>query len=262
MVTFDPNARTLGGKKGLVIGIANDQSIAYGCAAAFKFLGAEDLAITYLNDKAKPYVEPLAEELEAGIFMPCDAGIDGQMEAVFDEIERRWGRLDFALHSIAFAPKEDLQGRLVDCSREGFLLAMDISCYSFIRMAQLAEPLMKDGGSLFTMSYYGAEKVIDNYNLMGPVKSALESATRYLAAELGQKKIRVHAISPGPLKTRAASGLKDFDEFLDHAAAKAPAGRLVTIEDVGIACASLATDAAKLITGETIYIDGGLHSIG
>ena len=195
---FDPKARTLEGKKGLVIGIANDKSIAYGCARAFKFLGADDLAVTYLNEKAKPYVQPLAEEIGAGIFMPLDAQIDGQMEAVFEEIERRWGRLDFALHSIAFAPKEDLHGRLVDCSRDGFLLAMDVSCHSFIRMARLAEPLMTDGGALFTMSYYGADKVIENYNVMGPVKSALESAARYMAWELGRKGIRVHAISPVP----------------------------------------------------------------
>lgn len=259
---FDPRARTLEGKKGLVIGIANDNSIAYGCAKAFKFLGADDLAITYLNDKAKPYVQPLAEEVGASIFMPFDTQVEGNMEALFEEIGRRFGRLDFALHSIAFAPKEDLHGRLVDCSRDGFLVAMDVSCHSFIRMARLAEPLMTDGGALFAMSYYGAHKVIENYNVMGPVKSALESAARYMAWELGRKNIRVHAISPGPLRTRAASGIKDFDELLDRAADEAPAGRLVSIEDVGIACASLATDAAKLITGETIYIDGGLHVMG
>jgi enoyl-[acyl-carrier protein] reductase I len=174
----------------------------------------------------------------------------------------RWGRLDFALHSIAFAPRADLHGRVVDCSREGFLLAMDVSCHSFIRMARLAEPLMKDGGALFTMSYYGAEKVVENYNLMGPVKAALEAAARYLAAELGPKGIRVHAISPGPLKTRAASGIADFDDLLNQAAARAPARRLVTIEDVGFAVAGLATDAAKLITGDTVYIDGGYHIMG
>ena len=259
---FDPNARSLKGKKGLVIGIANDRSIAYGCAKAFKFLEADDLAITYLNEKARPYVEPLAEEVGASIFMPMNAQVDGEMEAVFEEIEKRWGKLDFALHSIAFAPMQDLHGRIVDCSREGFLTAMDVSCHSFIRMAHLAEPLMKDGGALFTMSYYGADKVIENYNIMGPVKSALESVTRYMAWELGRKGIRVHAISPGPLETRAASGLKDFDELLDRARSEAPAGRLVSIDDVGIACASLATDAAKLLTGDTIYIDGGLHIMG
>ena len=196
------------------------------------------------------------------MFLPLDVQVEGQLEAVFEAIERRWGRLDFALHSIAFAPKEDLHGRVVDCSREGFLLAMDVSCHSFIRMARLAEPLMKDGGALFTMSYFGAERVVENYNLMGPVKAALEASARYLAAELGPKGIRVHAISPGPLKTRAASGIAAFDELLDKAAARAPARSLVTIEDVGFATAGLATDAARLITGDTIYIDGGYHIMG
>jgi enoyl-[acyl-carrier protein] reductase I len=260
-VPFDANLRRLEGKKGLVIGIANENSIAYGCARAFRSFGAE-LAITYLNDKAKPYVGPLARALEAPILMPLDVQVEGQLEAVFKEIEVRWGRLDFALHSIAFAPRADLHGRVVDCSREGFLLAMDVSCHSFIRMARLAEPLMKDGGALFTMSYYGAEKVVENYNLMGPVKAALEAAARYLAAELGPKGIRVHAISPGPLKTRAASGIADFDDLLNQAAARAPARRLVTIEDVGFAVAGLATDAAKLMTGDTVYIDGGYHIMG
>ncbi|MEQ8651890.1 MAG: enoyl-ACP reductase FabI [Kiloniellales bacterium] len=256
---FDPKARTLEGKKGLVIGIANDKSIAYGCAKAFKYIGADDLCITYLNDKAKPHVAPLAEEMEASLFLPLDVRAEGQMEAVFERIEKDWGRLDFVLHSIAFARKEDLQGRLVDCSRDGFLEAMEVSCYSFIKMARLAEPLMTGGGALFTMSYYGAEKVVENYNVMGPVKAALEASTRYLAAELGRQGIRVHAISPGPLQTRAASGIKHFDSLINRAAAEAPSGQLVSIADVGIACASLATDAAKLITGETIYIDGGLH---
>jgi len=258
---FNLKDQDLQGKKGLVTGIANAESIAYGCAKAFHFLGAE-LAVTYLNEKAMPYVEPLAREVEASIFMPLNVSVEGQLEAVFEKIEQRWGRLDFLLHSIAFASKDDLHGRLADCSREGFLEAMDISCHSFIRMARLAEPLMTNGGALFTMSYHGAEKVVEHYNVMGPVKAALECAVRYLAQELGPKGIRVHAISPGPLKTRAASGLKHFDELLDKAAQKAPAGRLVGIEDVGIATASLATDAAKLITGDTIYIDGGYHIMG
>ena len=258
---FDQKDRSLEGKRGLVTGIANDQSIAYGCAKAFRFLGAE-LAVTYLNEKAKPYVEPLAQEVEASIFMPLDLRSEGELEAIFERIEKEWGRLDFLLHSIAFAPREDLHGRVVDCSREGFLLAMEVSCHSFIRMAHLAEPLMTDGGTLVTMSYYGAEKVVENYNLMGPVKAALEASVRYMAAELGAKGIRVHAISPGPLKTRAASGIAEFDELLNEAAAEAPVGRLVGIEDVGIATASLCTPAAKLITGDTIYIDGGLHIVG
>jgi enoyl-[acyl-carrier protein] reductase I len=253
--------RTLEGKKGLVIGIANDKSIAWGCAKAFQLYGAE-LAVTYLNEKAKPHVEPLARELKAPIVMPLNVEAEGQMEAVFDAIRQKWGRLDFALHSIAFAPKDDLHGRVVDCSRAGFLKAMDVSCYSFLQMARLAEPLMKDGGTLFTMSYYGAERVVENYNVMGPVKAALEATVRYAAAELGKKGIRVHAISPGPIATRAASGIAEFDELLERVAAQAPAGRLVTIEEVGIACAGLATDGAKLITGDRLYIDGGYHLIG
>jgi enoyl-[acyl-carrier protein] reductase I len=248
----------LKGKKALVTGIANDQSIAWGCAKAFRLLGA-DLAITYLSEKAKPYVEPLAKSLDAAILMPLDLRVDGQLEAVFEKLQRDWGTLDLLLHSIAFAPKEDLQGRVVDCSKEGFRLAMELSCWSFIRMAKLAEPLMSRGGALFTMTYYGSQMVVEHYNMMGPVKAALESATRYMAAELGPKGIRVHAISPGPLKTRAASGIPEFDRLLDKAQEKAPVRSLVSIDDVGIAVAFLATDAAKLITGETLYIDGGYH---
>jgi enoyl-[acyl-carrier protein] reductase I len=250
----------LRGKKALVTGIANDQSIAWGCAKAFRLLGA-DLAISYLNEKARPYVEPLAKSVDASILMPLDVRVDGQLEAIFARIEKDWGQLDLLLHSIAFALKDDLQGRVVDCSKEGFLLAMEVSCWSFIRMARLAEPLMKRGGALFTMSYYGSQMVVEHYNLMGPVKAALEAATRYMAAELGPKGIRVHAISPGPLKTRAASGISEFDQLLQKAQAKAPTRSLVSIDDVGIAVGFLATDAAKLITGDTLYIDGGYHII-
>jgi enoyl-[acyl-carrier protein] reductase I len=250
----------LKGKKALVTGIANDQSIAWGCAKAFHEFGA-DVAITYLNDKAKPHVEPLAKEIGSPIFMPLDLQHEGQLEAVFEKIEKTWGKLDLCLHSIAFAPKEDLQGRVVDVSKDGFLRAMEISCWSFIRMAKLAEPLMTSGGALFTMTYYGSKMVVEHYNIMGPVKAALESATRYLAAELGPKGIRVHAISPGPLKTRAASGITEFDRLLQKVQAKAPSRSLVSIDDVGIAVAFLGMDGAKLITGETLYIDGGYHII-
>ncbi|MGO9701397.1 MAG: enoyl-ACP reductase FabI [Xanthobacteraceae bacterium] len=253
-------ARLLKGKKGLIVGIANDQSIAWGCAKAFRAFGAE-LAVTYLNDKARKYVEPLAHELEAQIVMPLDARIPTQMEAVFDRIANDWGNLDFVVHSIAFSPKDALGGRVVDVSREGFLTTMEVSCWTFIRMAHLAEPLMRRGGTLFTMTYYGSQMVVKNYNIMGVAKAALESAVRYLAAELGPKGIRVHAISPGPLATRAASGIPEFDALLDKAKAKAPARRLVTIEDVGVATAFLAHDAARLITGETLYVDGGYHII-
>jgi enoyl-[acyl-carrier protein] reductase I len=251
-------AKLLEGKKGLIIGIANENSIAWGCAKAFRALGAE-LAVTYLNDKARKYVEPLARELEAPILMPLDVNVPGQMETVFERISKDWGKLDFAVHSIAFSPKDALQGRVVDVSREGFLTTMDVSCWSFIRMAHLAEPLMRKGGTLFTMTYYGSQMVVENYNIMGVAKAALESAVRYMAAELGPKGIRVHAISPGPLATRAASGIPEFDALLDKAKAKAPARSLVSIDDVGVATAFLAHDAARLITGETLYVDGGYH---
>jgi enoyl-[acyl-carrier protein] reductase I len=244
-------------RKALVVGIANDQSIAYGCAKAFREVGA-DLAVTFLNDRAKPYVAPLADELEAPIFLPMDAAKPGEMEAVFERITSEWGQLDILVHSIAFAPKADLQGGLLHCSAKGFSTAMDISCHSFIRMARLAVPLMKDGGTLFAMSYHGAQKVVPNYNVMGPVKAALEAACRYLAYELGPQKIRVHAISPGPLKTRAASGLKDFDLMLNDAVERSPVGELVDIMDVGFACAYLATPYGRRLTGQTMYVDGGV----
>ncbi|WP_442756893.1 enoyl-ACP reductase FabI [Methylocystis sp. JAN1] len=249
-------AQVLAGKKALVVGIANDQSIAYGCAKAFRAAGA-DLAVTWLNDKARPHVEPLAKEVGAEIVAPLDVTRPGELEAVFDLVSERWGRLDILVHSIAFAPKEDLQGGLLDCSAEGFAKAMDISCHSFIRMARLAAPLMAEGGAMFAMSYLGAERVVPNYNVMGPVKAALESACRYLAYELGPKGIRVHPISPGPLNTRAASGLKDFNLMLNEAASKAPLGELIDIMDVGWTCAYLATPFAHRLTGDTVYVDSG-----
>ena len=253
-------ASLLEGKRGLVVGIANEQSIAWGCAKAFRALGAT-LAVTYLNEKARKYVEPLARELESPLVAELDVRTPGQMESVFQQIAKQWGTLDFVIHSIAFSPKDTLQGRVVDAPREGFLTTMEISCWSFIRMAQLAEPLMPQGGSLFTMTYYGSQTVVENYNIMGVAKAALEAAVRYIAAELGPKGIRVHAISPGPLATRAASGIPEFDELLDKAKSKAPARSLVSIDDVGAATAFLAHDAARLITGEVLYIDGGYHII-
>jgi enoyl-[acyl-carrier protein] reductase I len=243
--------------KALVVGIANEHSIAYGCATAFHELGAE-VAVTYLNEKAKPHVEPLAQALSSPIFMPLDVAQPGQLEALFERIGKDWGRLDILVHSIAWAPKDDLQGGLLDCSAEGFAKAMDISCHSFIRMAKLAAPLMTDGGSMFAMSYLGANRVVPNYNVMGPIKAALEASCRYLAYELGPRKIRVHPISPGPLKTRAASGLKDFDLLLNEAVEKAPVGELVDVMDVGFACAYLATPYARRMSGQTLYVDGGV----
>jgi enoyl-[acyl-carrier protein] reductase I len=246
------------GQRALVVGIANEHSIAYGCARAFRELGAE-VAVTYLNDRARPHVKLLADALQAPIFMPLDVSTPDQLDALFRTLGEKWGRLDILVHSIAFAPREDLQGGLLDCSAEGFAKAMDISCHSFIRMARRAAPLMTEGGTMFAMSYHGAQKVVPNYNVMGPVKAALEAACRYLAYELGPKQIRVHAVSPGPLKTRAASGLKDFDVMLNEAIERAPLGDLVDIVDVGFACAYLATPYARRITGTTMYVDGGVN---
>ena len=250
----------LKGHKSLIVGIANEHSIAYGCAAAFRDAGA-DLAVTWLNDKARPHVEPLVQELGAEITAPLNVENPGELEELFALVGSRWGKLDSLIHSIAFAPKDDLQGGLLDCSAAGFARAMDVSCHSFVRMAKLAAPLMTDGGTMFAMSYVGANRVVANYNVMGPVKAALEAACRYLAFELGPLGIRVHAISPGPLKTRAASGIKDFELLLNEAAEHAPLGQLVDIHDVGHACAYLATDFARRITGGTIYVDGGSNIV-
>jgi enoyl-[acyl-carrier protein] reductase I len=250
----------LAGRKALIVGIANDQSIAYGCAKAFHAAGA-DLAITWLNEKARPHVEPLALELGAEITAALDVSNPGELETLFEAIKDKWRRLDLLVHSIAFAPKADLQGGLLNCSGEGFATAMDISCHSFVRMAKLAVPLMSDGGVMFAMSYLGANRVVPNYNVMGPVKAALEAVCRYLAYELGPKGVRVHAVSPGPLKTRAASGIKDFEMMLNEAAHKAPLGELVDIMDVGWTCAYLATPFAHRVTGGTVYVDGGANII-
>jgi enoyl-[acyl-carrier protein] reductase I len=215
--------------------------------------------MTYLNERARPHVEPLAQQVEAPIFLPMEARDAGQVDAVFDAIGKAWGRLDILVHSIAFAPKEALQGRVVDCPRDGFLTAMDVSCWSFLDLARRAEPLMQGSGTMLTMSYLGANEVVENYGIMGPVKAALESAVRYLATELGPKGIRVHAVSPGPLATRAASGIRDFDELMERVSSRAPARRLVTIEEVGASCVFLASDYGAAMTGETLYIDGGYH---
>ena len=255
-----PVGEMLKGFRGLVVGIANEHSIAHGCARAFAELGAE-LAITYLNDKAKPHVEPLARQIDADVLLPLDVMQPGQMQAVFDHLRTHWGTLDFVIHSIAFAPRDDLHGRIVDCSQAGFLQAMQVSCHSFIEMAHLAEPLMNPGGALITMSYYGADKVVRNYNMMGPVKAALESSVRYMTHELGERDIRVFAVSPGPLRTRAASGIAHFDELIDMAVARSPGRRLVDIAEVGRVVAFLVGGAASGMTGDVIYVDAGLHIV-
>ncbi len=250
----------LRGKRGLIAGIANDRSIAAGCAAAMRQAGA-DLALTYLNEKAEPHVRPVAEAVGADLMLPCDVRIPGQLEKVFSEIEAQWGRLDFLLHSIAFAPREDLHTGVINCSADGFAMAMDVSCHSFIRMARLATPLMTNGGSLMTVSFYGAERVVENYNLMGPVKAALESSVRYIAAELGERGIHAHAISAGTVKTRAASGIDRFDELMDEVRARTPARRLVTIEEIGRIAAFLASDAGMPLSGSVVFADNGFHTI-
>ncbi len=251
---------SLKGKKGLIIGIANKDSIAYGCAKIMRDAGAE-LAVTYLNEKSEKYVKPLAEDVDASIFMPCNVQKPGELEAVFEKIEKEWGQLDFLVHSIAFASMDDLHGRLVDCSLEGFQLAMDVSCHSLMRMTKLAEPLMKDGGSILSMSYLGAERVVDNYAAMGPVKAALESSTRYLANELVGKGIRVNCVSPGPIMTRAASGIKDFDKLMGGVTARIPSYN-VGPDDIGAVSTFLVTDAAKTLTGYVYYVDDGYSTLG
>jgi enoyl-[acyl-carrier protein] reductase I len=248
----------LSGRKGLVVGIANEHSIAYGCARMFRSCGAE-LAVTWLNDKARAHVEPLAQALSATLAMPLDVEQPGAMEAVFAAIRERWGRLDFVLHSIAFAPAADLHGRVADSTREGFARAMDVSCHSLMRMARLAEPLMDRGGTLLTMSYLGANEVVPHYGVMGPVKAALEASVRYLATELGPRGIRVNAVSPGPIRTRAASGIPGFDGLIAEARRRAPLPREVEIDDVGSLCAFLVSDAAQALTGDVHYVDGGVH---
>lgn len=251
----------LSGKKALVIGIANENSIAYGCAKAFADAGA-DLGVSYLNARAEPHVRPLADGLKASLILPLDVREPGQLEAMFDHVAAQWGGLDVLVHSIAYCPREDLHGRVVDCSREGFLTAMDISVHSFMRMVKLSEPLMAKGGCCMTVTFYGSEKVVEHYNVMGPVKAALEAVTRYMAAELGGRGIRVHALSPGPLQTRAASGIDRFDELMARAAERAPIEQLVTIEDVGAYAVFLAGDGAKRVTGGIHMIDGGYSIVG
>jgi len=251
----------LQGKKGLVVGIANEHSLAWSAAKHFHNAGAE-LAVTYLNDRARSFVEPLAQELSAPIFVPCDVAMPGQLESVFERIQERWGRLDFLFHSIAWARKEDLHGRLTDCSADGFSQSMMISCHSLIGMARLAEPLMNQGGSIMTLSYYGAEKVVDHYNVMGPVKAALEASVRYLAHELGPRAIRVNAISAGAVKTRAATGIEHFDELINETRRKAPLRRTVEAREVGRTALMLASDYTTAITGEILHVDAGFHIEG
>lgn len=250
---------SLQGKRGLIVGIANEHSIAWGCAQAMRNAGAE-LAVTYLNAKAERFVRPLAESLDASIILPLDVTHDGEMEAAFAHIEKEWGKLDFVIHAIAFAEAADLNGRVTDCSREGFAKAMDISCHSLMRLAKCAEPLMHDGGSILTLSYLGAERAIEGYGVMGPVKAALEASVRYMASELGPKNIRVNALSAGLIPTRAGKGIQSFEDMLARfSKGKALHGEL-TIHAIGEYAAFLASDAARATTGTTHYADHGYHA--
>ncbi|CAM4239984.1 enoyl-ACP reductase FabI [Kerstersia similis] len=248
----------LAGKKGLIVGIANERSIAWGAARAMHAAGAE-LAVTWYSDKTLPYVAPLFDEIGTDFRMPLDVGNAEQQQALFDAIRERWGHLDFLVHSVAFAPREDLHGRVLDSSAAGFAQAMDLSCHSFIRLARDAEPLMAQGGSLMTISYLGAQAVMPGYGIMGPVKAALEASVRYLASELGPRGIRVNAVSPGPLDTRAASGIAGFDTLIKDSMERAPLRHTLGIEDAGALCAFLASDAARAISGSTLFVDNGFH---
>jgi enoyl-[acyl-carrier protein] reductase I len=249
----------LSGKKGLILGVANDQSIAWGCALMAKQMGAE-VMVTCLNEKAKGYVEPLtkAEQIDLQV---CNVEDPGALEVLVNNAVKKFGQLDFVIHSIAWAPLEDLHGRVVDSSSVGFARAMEVSCHSFATLAKLCAPHMPKGGALITMTYLGADEAVPHYGLMGPVKAALESLVRYMAVELGGNGIRVHAVSPGPILTRAASGIDHFDELMRDAAQKSPLGRPVRLEEIASLSTFLCSDAASGMTGQTIYVDGGCHAV-
>lgn len=249
----------LAGKKGLIVGLANAQSIAYGCTREAHLQGAQ-LVASCLNEKAFKHVEPLCSELGVPL-VTCDVETPGAMKALVERAVEHLGRLDFVVHSIAWAPLDDLHGAVVDSSSVGFARAMEVSCHSFAQLAQLCVPHMAQGGSFVTMSYLGAAEAVPHYGLMGPVKAALESLVRYMALELGPKGIRVHAVSPGPILTRAASGIEAFDELMTRAQQKAPLGRLVTLEEIARLSAFLCSDASSGMTGQTIYVDAGCHAV-
>lgn len=256
----DTLALPLAGKKGLITGVANDKSIAYAVAKAVRALGA-DIALTYQNEKTAKYTQPLAEALGARLFEKLDVAQPGSLEGVIEKCGAEFGQIDFAVHSMAFCQADDLHGRVIDTSEAGFDAAMNISCHSFLRMARALEPLMSEGGALITMSYLGAERVVRNYGVMGIIKAALESAVRYMAYDLGPKGIRVFAVSPGPIMTRAASGIANFDKLLEADAVKAPLGHTVTIDEVGALTAFLCTSGSSGMTGQTIYVDAGAHIV-
>jgi enoyl-[acyl-carrier protein] reductase I len=251
----------MAGKRGLVMGVANDRSIAWGIAKAVADHGAE-LAFTYQGDALEKRVRPLASEVGAKLVLPCDVTDAASLDALFAEIEKSWGGLDFVVHAIAFSDKDELKGRYIDTSRENFLRTLDISCFSFTDVSCRAARLMPNGGSLLTLSYYGAERVMPHYNVMGVAKAALEASVRYLAADVGRQKIRVNAISAGPIKTLAASGIGDFRYILKWNELNAPLRRNVTIDEVGASGLYLLSDLSAGVTGEVHHVDGGYHVVG
>lgn len=251
----------MAGKRGLIMGVANDRSIAWGIASTLAQHGAE-LAFTYQGDALLKRVKPLADQVGAKLVLPCDVTDEASVDATFAAIEKEWGGLDFVVHAIAFSDKNELDGLYLDTTRANFLRTMDISCYSFTAVAQRAVPLMKDGGSLLTLSYYGAERVMPHYNVMGVAKAALEASVRYLAVDLGGRNIRVNAISAGPIKTLAASGIGDFRYILKWNELNAPLKRNVTIQEVGGAGLFLMSDLGSGVTGEVMHVDSGYHTVG
>lgn len=251
----------LKGKRGLIMGVANERSIAWGIAEAAALSGAE-LAFTYQGDALKKRVEPLAAKIGANLVLPCDVTDEASIDAAFSAIEKEWGQIDFVVHAIAFSDKNELDGLYLNTSRDNFARTMDISVYSFTAVAQRAAPMMKDGGSLITLTYYGAEQVMPHYNVMGVAKAALEASVKYLAADLGKDNIRVNAISAGPIKTLAASGIGDFRFILKWNELNAPLKRNVTIGDVGNAGLFLLSELGSGVTGETLHVDSGYHTVG
>ena len=258
-MTTSRSAFSLQGKKGLILGIANDHSIAWGCAQKAVEQGAQIVA-SCLNDKARKYVEPLTQPLGIDL-VNCNVEVEGELEALVQHAVQTMGQIDFVIHSIAWAPLEDLHGDVVDSSREGFARAVSVSCHSFAEVAKLCAPHMPHGGAMLSMTYLGSGEAVPHYGVMGPVKAALESMVRYMALELGPKNIRVHAVSPGPILTRAASGIAEFDKLMQNNIEKAPLKRLVTLEEIGNLSAFLCTDAASGMTGQTIYVDAGAHAV-
>jgi enoyl-[acyl-carrier protein] reductase I len=259
---LNPNQKVFEGKKALILGVANERSLAWSIAQELHKGGAK-LAFNFLGDALERRVRPLAESVQADLIEPCNLGDDAQIDTLFNKVKEKWGGLDILIHSVAFANREDLEGRFVNTSREGFKMALDISAYTLVAAAKRAEPLMEGrNGSIVTLSYYGAEKVVPNYNVMGVAKAALEASVRYLAYDMGSKKIRVNAISAGPVKTLAAAGIRNFRSMLAAAEEKTPLHENISGEDVGAMAAFLCSPMGKHITGSTLYVDSGAHIMG